>query len=161
MKVDFLYSDDFYGMNSKELSHTCMHLLCTSGEGSFVFNEHCYHIAKNDLVVIPYPNRVNNLAAHMFLLLILDDVDAAKGYHTTEEGSVLRGLNIILVDDTERSLIAVPDGIYLMTAQCAVEIHLALGIDIADGNGVWIAAIAQQCQCASSRLLQDPDALFF
>ena len=64
MKVDFLYSDDFYGMNSKELSHTCLHLLCTSGEGSFVFNEHCYHIAKNDLVVIPYPNRVSNLAAH-------------------------------------------------------------------------------------------------
>ena len=64
MKVDFLCSDDFYGMNSKELSHTCLHLLCTSGEGSFVFNEHCYHIAKNDLVVIPYPNRVSNLAAH-------------------------------------------------------------------------------------------------
>ena len=63
MKVDFLYSDDFYGMNSKELSHTCLHLLCTSGEGSFVFNEHCYHIAKNDLVVIPMPNRVSNLAA--------------------------------------------------------------------------------------------------
>ena len=63
MKVDFLYSDDFFWMNSKELSHTCLHLLCTSGEGSFVFNEHCYHIAKNDLVVIPMPNRVSNLAA--------------------------------------------------------------------------------------------------
>ena len=59
MKVDFLYSDDFYGMNSKELSHTCLHLLCTSGEGSFVFNEHCYHIAKNDLV----PKRINNISS--------------------------------------------------------------------------------------------------
>ena len=29
-----------------------------------MFNEHCYHITKNDLVVIPYPNRVSNLAAH-------------------------------------------------------------------------------------------------
>ena len=64
MEVDFLYSNDFNGMNSKELSHTCLHLLCTSGEGSFVFNEHCYHIAKNDLVVIAYPTRVSNLAAH-------------------------------------------------------------------------------------------------
>ena len=64
MKEDFLYSADFYGMNSKELSHTCLHLLCTAGEGSFVFNEHCYHIVRNDLVVIPYPNRVSNLAAH-------------------------------------------------------------------------------------------------
>ena len=51
-------------MNSRELSHTCMHLLCLAGEGSFVFNEHCYHIAKNNLVVIPMPNRVSNLAAH-------------------------------------------------------------------------------------------------
>ena len=77
MKADFQYSTDFYGMNSYELSHTCMHLLCLAGEASFVFNEHCYHIVKNDLVVIPMPDRVSrstsgrllptgrkNLAAH-------------------------------------------------------------------------------------------------
>jgi len=64
MKVDFQYSTDFYGMNARELGHTCMHLLCLEGEGSFVFNEHCYHITKNDLVVIPMPDRVGNLAAH-------------------------------------------------------------------------------------------------
>ena len=64
MKTDFLYSTDFYGINARELSHTCMHMLCLAGEGSFVFNERCYHIAKNDLVVIPMPHRVKNLAAH-------------------------------------------------------------------------------------------------
>ena len=64
MNVDFIYSTDFHGMNARELSHTCMHLLCKAGEGSFVFNERCYHIVKNDLVVIPMPNRVKNLAAH-------------------------------------------------------------------------------------------------
>ena len=41
-----------------------MHLLCTAGEGSFVFNEKCYHIVKNDLVVIPNPTKMKNLAAH-------------------------------------------------------------------------------------------------
>ena len=64
MKVDFLYSTDFYGMNARELSHTCMHLLCLAGEGSFVFNGLCYHIAKNDLVVIPMPDRVGKLVAN-------------------------------------------------------------------------------------------------
>ena len=64
MKVDFQYSNDFHAMNAPALSHTCMHLLCTAGEGSFVFNERCYHIVKNDLVVIPMPHRVSNLAAH-------------------------------------------------------------------------------------------------
>ena len=63
MKIDFLYSTDFLAMNTPELEHTCMHLLCTAGEGSFVFNERCYHIVKNDLVVIPHPNRAKNLAA--------------------------------------------------------------------------------------------------
>ena len=63
MNVDFLYSTDFQGMNARELSHTCMHLLCMDGEGSFVFNEKCYHIVKNDLVVMPFPNRAGNLAA--------------------------------------------------------------------------------------------------
>ena len=64
MKAEVQYSTDFYGMNARELSHTCMHLLCLAGEGSFVFNERCYHIGKNDLVVIPMPDRVSNLAAH-------------------------------------------------------------------------------------------------
>ena len=64
MKADFKYSTDLYGMNASELSHCCMHLLCTAGEGSFVFNEHCYHIARNDLVVIPTPCKVKNIAAH-------------------------------------------------------------------------------------------------
>ena len=63
-KVDFLYSTDFLAMNAPELSHTCMHLLCTAGEGSFVFNERCYHVVKNDLIVIPMPARVSNIAAH-------------------------------------------------------------------------------------------------
>ena len=64
MNTDFKYSTDFYGMNASELSLCCMHLLCTAGEGSFVFNEHCYHIARNDLVVIPTPCKVKNIAAH-------------------------------------------------------------------------------------------------
>ena len=63
-KVDFMYSTDFLAMNAPELSHTCMHLLCTAGEGSFVFNERCYHVVKNDLIVIPMPARVSNIAAH-------------------------------------------------------------------------------------------------
>ncbi len=64
MKADFQYSTDFYQINSHELSHTCLHLLCLAGEASLVFNEHCYHIVKNDLVVIPMPDRIKNLAAH-------------------------------------------------------------------------------------------------
>ena len=64
MKTDFQYSTDFLAMNAPELSHTCMHLLCTAGEGNFVFHEKRYHIVKNDLVVVPYPDRVRDLAAH-------------------------------------------------------------------------------------------------
>ena len=63
MKIDFLYSTDFLAMNAQYLGHTCMHLLCRAGEGSFVFNERCYHIVKNDLVVMPNPTRAKNLAA--------------------------------------------------------------------------------------------------
>ena len=63
MKIDFQYSTDFLGMNARELAHTCMHLLCTAGEGSFVFNERSYHIVKNDLVVMPHPNRAESLTA--------------------------------------------------------------------------------------------------
>lgn len=67
MKADFEYSTDFNNVNSKELSHTCMHLLCLAGEGSFVFNERCYHFVKNDLIVVPMPHRISNLSAHIDL----------------------------------------------------------------------------------------------
>jgi len=63
MKINFLYSTDFHGINSPELSHTCLHLICTDGEGSFVFNERLFHIVKNDLVVIPLPKGIKNLTA--------------------------------------------------------------------------------------------------
>ena len=63
MNIDFQYAADFLGMNAPELSHTCMHLLCMAGEGSFVFNERCYRLVKNDLVVMPNPTRAKNLAA--------------------------------------------------------------------------------------------------
>ena len=64
MKIDFQYSNDYQAINAPELSHTCMHLICLAGEGSFVFNERCYHIVANDLVVVPMPHRIKNLAAH-------------------------------------------------------------------------------------------------
>ena len=63
MEVDFHYSTDFYRVNSRELRHTCMHLLCLAGVGSMVYNERCYHIVKNDLVVLPSPDRLKTLAA--------------------------------------------------------------------------------------------------
>ena len=64
MEPYFQYSTDFNCINVPALRHTCMHLLCTAGEGSFVFNGRCYHIVKNDLVVIPNPTKMKNLAAH-------------------------------------------------------------------------------------------------
>ena len=53
--------------------------------------------------------------------------------------------NIVLVDDTERCLVAVPDGINLMTTQSTMEVQFSIGIDITDGNRVGIAVVTQQC----------------
>ena len=63
MKTRFRFSTDFHAMNSPELSKFCLHLLCTDGEGCFVFNGHRYRIVKNDLVVIVGPDRVKDLVA--------------------------------------------------------------------------------------------------
>lgn len=63
MKTDFQYSTDFLAMNAPELGNTCMHLICTAGEGSFVYNGHDCHIVQNDLAVIPMPARVSGIVA--------------------------------------------------------------------------------------------------
>ena len=113
MKIDFQYSMDFYRMNARELGHTCMHLLCMAGEGSFVFNEHCYHITKNDLVVIPMPNRVSNLAAHADLQVewfaadykFLQNLLPSNNYSIGGSISLNQDPVIKLTDDQSRHLL--------------------------------------------------------
>lgn len=67
MQTSFRYSTVFQEMKSPQLSTSCMHLLCTAGEGGFVFNGRSYRIAKNDLVVIVGPDRVRDLSAKPLL----------------------------------------------------------------------------------------------
>ena len=70
--------------------------------------------------------RIVTVAKHsghfQLLMLIFNDVDSAESYHTTEEGGVLLRLNIILLDDTERCLGPLTDGINLMASQNTMEV---------------------------------------
>ncbi|WP_028896637.1 AraC family transcriptional regulator [Prevotella sp. HUN102] len=64
-KKDFklMFTTDFYQLCSSELSDCCAHIICTAGEGGFVYNESCFHLQKNSLAVISHPDEVSNLAA--------------------------------------------------------------------------------------------------
>ena len=66
----------------------------------------------------------------------------------------------IILLSLNRSLITVPDGIYLMSLQCAVEIEFPIGIDITDRHSVWIAIITKQCQCSRCSSLQYANTFF-
>ena len=76
--------------------------------------------------------RIVTVAQHtghfQLFCFILDDVDSAEGYHASEESSIFRGLNIILVDDTERCLVAVPDSINFVASQRTMKIQLTFMI---------------------------------
>ena len=78
-----------------------------------------------------------------FLLLILNDVDSAESYHTTEERGVLLWLDIILLDDTKGCLVTLTDSINFMASQGTVEVQLTLMINIADRNGIRIIIVTQ------------------
>lgn len=62
--MDFVYSTDFMQINNPRFRNWCVHLICTDGEGSFVFNEQCYHLRRNDVVVLVLPHKVCNLESH-------------------------------------------------------------------------------------------------
>lgn len=61
--IKLLFTTDFYRLHDDELNGCCAHVICTAGEGSFVYNETCFHLQKNCLAVISHPNKVSNLAA--------------------------------------------------------------------------------------------------
>ena len=62
MKPHFQYSYDINGINAESLADCCLHLICLEGEGSFVYNERCFHFVKNSLVVVPTPCKIKNIA---------------------------------------------------------------------------------------------------
>lgn len=62
-ELNVIHSEDFHKLESEELHDCCVHMICTAGEGSFVFNDTCFHIQKNSLAVISHPGEVSNLAA--------------------------------------------------------------------------------------------------
>ena len=82
------------------------------------------------------------------LRLVLDDTDATEGYDASVMRGVVFRLDQVLFDDAEARLVAGPDGIHLVTRQSAVEIEPPFGPDIAQGNGIGIAAVTQQSQGA-------------
>lgn len=59
---DFTYSTDIHMIKDERFSHCTFHIICINGEGSFVYNESCFHINKNDLIVITRPDEVRNIA---------------------------------------------------------------------------------------------------
>ena len=59
---DLAYSTDIHMIEGERFSHCIFHIICINGEGSFVYNESCFHINKNDLIVISRPDEVKNIA---------------------------------------------------------------------------------------------------
>ena len=60
--MDFYFSESIEDIDLPELRNCCLHLICTVGEGSLVYYDRCFHFKANDLLVLPYPEAVSNLA---------------------------------------------------------------------------------------------------
>lgn len=60
---NFRFSTDFSLLEDKSLNGSCIHLICLAGEGSLVYNDTCFHISPNDLLVMAHPELISNLAA--------------------------------------------------------------------------------------------------
>lgn len=61
---DFVFSTNFRQINDKRFHRWCLHLICLEGEGSFVFNDRCWHLRRNDAAILILPDKVCNPAPH-------------------------------------------------------------------------------------------------
>lgn len=66
-RVKLIYSTDFYSINNAQLTGCCGHMICLEGEGSFVFNEKCFHFCAGDILILTHPHKLKNLAADKHL----------------------------------------------------------------------------------------------
>ncbi len=53
-----VYSTDFHVIADPSLQGYCIHLVCRSGEGTFVYNNRRFVVRANDALVISYPENV-------------------------------------------------------------------------------------------------------
>lgn len=61
-RLKFVFLEDVKLLERMELKDFCLHLLCTDGEGSFVYNDRCFHLSKNSMAVITHPEQAGNWA---------------------------------------------------------------------------------------------------
>ena len=74
----------------------------------------------------------------------LKNMNAAEGDHASEVGRELSRYNLILLNNAKRAAVVLLDGIDLVSLHRRVENNRAIGIDIAQWNGVWVTAITRQ-----------------
>ena len=60
--MDFFFSENIEDIGLPELRNCCLHLLCTTGEGSLVYYDRCFHFRAGDLLILSHPEAVCNLA---------------------------------------------------------------------------------------------------
>ena len=85
-QLKLIYTTDFYSINDIQLSDCCGHMICLEGEGSFVFNEKCFHFCAGDILILTQPHKLKNLAAAKNLSCTERQVDYyAKQLHITPE----------------------------------------------------------------------------
>jgi len=58
----FVYSTDLTKINSADYEGCCIHLICLSGEGSFIYNEKCFHFTKNNILILSHADLIKNVA---------------------------------------------------------------------------------------------------
>ena len=56
-------SEEFGLINSPAFYDCVVHLLCTGGRGSFLYNDHHFEITRNDIAVISRPQLVSDIAS--------------------------------------------------------------------------------------------------
>ena len=60
--MDFFFSENIADIGLPDLQNCCLHVLCTTGEGSLVYYDRCFHFQESDLLVLSHPEGVSNLA---------------------------------------------------------------------------------------------------
>lgn len=62
-RIRIIYSCDFREIGNPAYKDWCVHAVCIDGEGSFVYNERLFRMARGNVAVIAHPELVRDIAA--------------------------------------------------------------------------------------------------
>jgi len=126
------YTEDFKSIYGPSYRGWCIHLVCTEGTGGFIFNGQLFPVVKNDVVIVPQPHLITEVAEGdgFKVEAIMGELRYLNSQLPSHHYGIRGGINLHdnpVIHATEREVALLRRDFQILRERIADESHLYYG----------------------------------